>query len=217
MRGVQYPVIWCGPENPKVPSRLFDFFHNDFDSSFDFYFYSYIFERLISVLHSYCNAVVSIAMPLFLGRMGNASRALSLITEHETDVSKAVDFCKEQNDDALWDELIDKSIHKPGVFSALLFLVIDRLYRQARLFDNSLLLSKSGPESKLVVRNFSRFGHNLMWWLVAGWGGSHYFVHWPVRDSGCQLMTWLILGVDMQLVFTQIMIVCCSLQNETTP
>jgi len=102
-------------------------------------------------------------MPLFLGRMGNASRALSLITEHETDVSKAVDFCKEQNDDPLWDELIDKSIHKPGVFSALLFLVIDRLYRQARLFDNSLLLSKSGPESKLVVRNFSRFGHNLMW------------------------------------------------------
>ena len=50
----------------------------------------------------------------FAGRMGNASKALDLITEHASDVSRAVEFCKEQNDSQLWDELIDKSIHKPS-------------------------------------------------------------------------------------------------------
>nr|CAB3267642.1 Vacuolar protein sorting-associated protein 41 [Phallusia mammillata] len=55
-----------------------------------------------------------------LGRMGNASRALALITEHESDVSSAIEFCKEQNDTQLWNELIDKSIHKPEFIRGLL-------------------------------------------------------------------------------------------------
>ena len=46
--------------------------------------------------------------------MGNASKALSLITDHENDISRAVQFCKEQNDDLLWEELINKSLVKPG-------------------------------------------------------------------------------------------------------
>ena len=47
--------------------------------------------------------------------MGNNSRALSLITDHDNNITRAVKFCKEQNDDDLWDELIDKSLNKPGL------------------------------------------------------------------------------------------------------
>lgn len=47
-------------------------------------------------------------------RMGNASRALSVIIDHYPNVFKAVEFCKEQNDMALWIELIDRSINRPG-------------------------------------------------------------------------------------------------------
>ncbi|XP_076806786.1 vacuolar protein sorting-associated protein 41 homolog isoform X1 [Clavelina lepadiformis] len=55
-----------------------------------------------------------------LGRMGNASRALALITEHETDVSRAVEFCKDQDDSQLWDELINNSLDKPDYIRGLL-------------------------------------------------------------------------------------------------
>lgn len=64
----------------------------------------------------------------FAGRMGNASQALSLITEHESDVSRAVNFCKEQNDSRLWDELIDKSIHKPGKHGNLFIKVTQNCF-----------------------------------------------------------------------------------------
>jgi len=52
--------------------------------------------------------------------MGNASKALSLITDHENDISRAVQFCKEQNDDLLWEELINKSLVKPEFIRVLL-------------------------------------------------------------------------------------------------
>lgn len=48
-----------------------------------------------------------------LARMGNASKALSVIIDHYPDVFKAIEFCKEQNDMTLWIELIDRSINKP--------------------------------------------------------------------------------------------------------
>jgi len=53
-------------------------------------------------------------------RMGNNSRALSLITDHDNNITRAVKFCKEQNDDDLWDELIDKSLNKPEFIRKLL-------------------------------------------------------------------------------------------------
>ena len=52
---------------------------------------------------------------LILGRIGNASKALDLITEHASDVDRAVEFCKKQNDSELLDKLINKSIHKPSM------------------------------------------------------------------------------------------------------
>lgn len=52
--------------------------------------------------------------------MGNASLALSLLTEHESSVTRAIEFCKDQNDADLWDELINKSIHKPGMLDSVL-------------------------------------------------------------------------------------------------
>ncbi|XP_039266626.2 vacuolar protein sorting-associated protein 41 homolog isoform X1 [Styela clava] len=55
-----------------------------------------------------------------LARMGNASRALSLIIDNDSDVSRAVEFCKEQNEVELWQELIEKSLDKPEFIRDLL-------------------------------------------------------------------------------------------------
>ena len=45
--------------------------------------------------------------------MGNANEALKLITNQLGDVNQAIDFCKEQNDPELWEDLINHSIDKP--------------------------------------------------------------------------------------------------------
>lgn len=50
----------------------------------------------------------------FTARMGNVKQALRLIIDELNDVDKAIDFCKEQDDAELWEDLIESSIKKPG-------------------------------------------------------------------------------------------------------
>ncbi len=45
--------------------------------------------------------------------MGNTKQALQLITNELRDVDKAIEFCKEQDDSELWEDLINYSMDKP--------------------------------------------------------------------------------------------------------
>ncbi|KAK6166083.1 hypothetical protein SNE40_022857 [Patella caerulea] len=55
-----------------------------------------------------------------LGRMGNIKQALQLIMERMHDVDHAIEFCKEQLDDELWEDLLNFSMGKPKFITALL-------------------------------------------------------------------------------------------------
>jgi hypothetical protein len=56
-------------------------------------------------------------MVFILGRIGDNHRALMLIIERLNDVYQAIEFAKEQQDDSLWEDLINYSKDKPGNFS----------------------------------------------------------------------------------------------------
>ena len=51
--------------------------------------------------------------------MGNTTQALRLIIEEMGDVDRAIEFAKEHDDTALWDELIDASMDKPCEYLCL--------------------------------------------------------------------------------------------------
>ena len=55
-----------------------------------------------------------------LARMGHTKEALELITREMADIHRAIEFCKEYDDPALWDNLIDYSIDKPYFINVLL-------------------------------------------------------------------------------------------------
>ncbi|KAL9968325.1 hypothetical protein ACROYT_G026686 [Oculina patagonica] len=59
-------------------------------------------------------------MVFLLSRMGNNKQALQLIIQDENDVEKAIEFAKEQDDEELWDDLINYSLDKPEFITGLL-------------------------------------------------------------------------------------------------
>lgn len=59
-------------------------------------------------------------MVFLFARMGNVKQALRLIINELDDVNKAIDFCKEQDDVELWEDLIEASIKKPVFITGLL-------------------------------------------------------------------------------------------------
>ncbi|KZT06554.1 vacuolar protein sorting-associated protein 41 [Laetiporus sulphureus 93-53] len=59
-------------------------------------------------------------MVFLLGRMGNNKKALTLIIERLGDVSRAIDFAKEQHDDDLWEDLLKYSETRPTFIRGLL-------------------------------------------------------------------------------------------------
>ncbi|KAL5487517.1 VPS41 [Sanghuangporus weigelae] len=59
-------------------------------------------------------------MVFLLGRMGNNRQALTLIIERLSDVNRAIDFAKEQNDDDLWEDLLRYSETRPAFIRGLL-------------------------------------------------------------------------------------------------
>ncbi|EPZ36444.1 hypothetical protein O9G_003315 [Rozella allomycis CSF55] len=59
-------------------------------------------------------------MIFLLGRMGNFREALKLIIEKIKDPQAAIDFAKEQEDDQLWEDLVNYSVDKPEFIVSLL-------------------------------------------------------------------------------------------------
>lgn len=53
-------------------------------------------------------------MVYLLGRIGNTSQALALMTKELSDMESAIAFCQEHDDEELWNDLIDYSLNKPG-------------------------------------------------------------------------------------------------------
>ena len=60
--------------------------------------------------------------------MGNIRQALNLITDKIKDVNQAIEFCKEHNDEELWEDLIQHSLDKPGIY-IFAILILDILWR----------------------------------------------------------------------------------------
>ncbi|KZP04416.1 vacuolar protein sorting-associated protein 41 [Athelia psychrophila] len=59
-------------------------------------------------------------MVFLLGRMGNNQEALTLIIERLGDVSRAIEFAKEQRDEGLWERLLQYSETRPAFIRGLL-------------------------------------------------------------------------------------------------
>lgn len=64
-----------------------------------------------------------------LGRLGNAKEALQLIIDRLGDVNFAIEFVKENNDQHLWNDLIEYSMKKPGTFRCPVCGLVARLPR----------------------------------------------------------------------------------------
>ena len=59
-------------------------------------------------------------MMYLLGKLGNNRKALYLIIDRLNDVERAIEFAKEQNDAALWDEFLKFAMDKPAFIVGLL-------------------------------------------------------------------------------------------------
>ncbi|KAF6204991.1 hypothetical protein GE061_019158 [Apolygus lucorum] len=55
-----------------------------------------------------------------LGRIGNTKRALQLIFSEINDFDRAIDFCKEHDDEELWEDVINFALDKPRYINMLL-------------------------------------------------------------------------------------------------
>ena len=55
--------------------------------------------------------------------MGNLILALKMIMDGLQDVNHAIEFCKEQNDEELWENLISYSMERPSEFQGALSCV----------------------------------------------------------------------------------------------
>jgi hypothetical protein len=62
-------------------------------------------------------------MVYLLGRMGNTSQALQLMTRKLNDIENAIKFCQEHDDEELWNDLINYSLNKPGNYYLCLTFV----------------------------------------------------------------------------------------------
>ncbi|XP_049953703.1 vacuolar protein sorting-associated protein 41 homolog isoform X1 [Schistocerca serialis cubense] len=55
-----------------------------------------------------------------LGRIGRPKQALNIIMQQLNDIDRAINFCKEHNDNELWEDLIQYSLEKPEFITFLL-------------------------------------------------------------------------------------------------
>ena len=74
-------------------------------------------QRALEICEEHCLTAERIYI---LARVGNTRDALKLITTELADIHRAVEFCKEHDDDDLWTDLIDYSIDKPYFINVLL-------------------------------------------------------------------------------------------------
>ncbi|XP_043470755.1 vacuolar protein sorting-associated protein 41 homolog [Leptopilina heterotoma] len=59
-------------------------------------------------------------MVFLLGRIGNTSEALALMTRELNDMESAIAFCQEHDDEELWNDLVNYSLDKPEAITFLL-------------------------------------------------------------------------------------------------
>ncbi|XP_073992200.1 vacuolar protein sorting-associated protein light [Rhodnius prolixus] len=59
-------------------------------------------------------------MVFLLDRIGNPKEALALIMSEIKDIERAINFCKEHDDQDLWEDLINYSLDKPSFITTLL-------------------------------------------------------------------------------------------------
>lgn len=59
-------------------------------------------------------------MVYLLGRMGNTREALSIIIHNLKNIQMAIEFCKENDDADLWNDLINQSLDQPQIMTKLL-------------------------------------------------------------------------------------------------
>lgn len=59
-------------------------------------------------------------MVYLLDRMGNSTEALTIIMNKLENWKMAIDFCREQNDQELWEYLVNESVDKPEIITKLL-------------------------------------------------------------------------------------------------
>ncbi|XP_014208747.1 vacuolar protein sorting-associated protein 41 homolog [Copidosoma floridanum] len=81
-------------------------------------------------------------MVYLLGRIGNTSQALQLMTRELNDMKSAIEFCQEQDDEELWNDLINYSLEKP---EAITFL----LQRVGTYVDPQLIVQRIEPYLKI--------------------------------------------------------------------
>lgn len=82
-------------------------------------------------------------MVYLLGRIGNTSEALALMTRELNDMESAIAFCQEHDDEELWNDLVNYSLDKPGTTSRCTFL---RVYlRSEEKIVRQILYANYGP------------------------------------------------------------------------
>ncbi|XP_064554035.1 vacuolar protein sorting-associated protein 41 homolog [Drosophila montana] len=64
-------------------------------------------------------------MVYLLGRMGSVVEALNIIIHKIKDIEMAIEFCKDHNDDDLWNILIDESTKQPEIVTKVLDGIVD--------------------------------------------------------------------------------------------
>lgn len=60
-------------------------------------------------------------MVYLLGRIGNTSEALALMTRELDDMESAIAFCQEHDDEELWNDLVNYSLDKPSTNHIVIF------------------------------------------------------------------------------------------------
>lgn len=67
-------------------------------------------------------------MVYLLGRIGNTSEALALMTRELDDMESAIAFCQEHDDEELWNDLVNYSLDKPSTNHYTANIVIFKMY-----------------------------------------------------------------------------------------
>lgn len=95
-----------------------------------------------------------------LGKVGQNKRALKLVLEELQDPEQAIDFAKQQNDQELWDEVLDYSISRPSFLRSLLdrasdsispSLIIARIPMHMEIPGLKVAISRIFSEHELVL------------------------------------------------------------------
>ncbi|XP_034472992.1 vacuolar protein sorting-associated protein 41 homolog isoform X2 [Drosophila innubila] len=82
-------------------------------------------------------------MVYLLGRMGSVVEALNIIIHSIKDIEMAIEFCKEHNDDDLWNKLIDESTQQPEIVTKVLDGIVD--YVNPELVVSKIKLGQKIP------------------------------------------------------------------------